>query len=111
MAWGERRVSAVAAWRRGASTGALALVGIAAVACATPGSPASNPEATPASPGASDTAPPPEGSATGGSAGEVSFGEDIELAVGASASITETAVTFTLAAASGPAAGCNDCPN
>ena len=92
--------------------GAIAL--LVAIAC-TPGS--TSPRLSPSaagSPGASSFASPTMSSnlpAASGPVEAVSLGDAVELAVGDRASITDTNVTFALLAATGPGAGCNDCPN
>ena len=82
-------------------------------ACASAASSASSVPSVPAtaiaaaSTNATATATPP-GS---GSPVNVSSGKSIELSVGGSATVDGTGVAFEVIRASGPAAGCNDCPN
>jgi len=91
----------------------LAVAGLIVGACASTGSSASSVPSVPATPiaGASTTATATATPAGSGSPVTVASGESIELSVGGSATVDGTGVTFEVIQASGPAAGCNDCPN
>ena len=92
------------------SLGLLSSAGAACVA-PDPGVSASPPTAASATPSGSALASVTPGASDAASPIPVAPGEEVELAVGDSAIVDGTDVTFTLLEATGPAAGCNDCPN
>ena len=92
------------------SLGLLSSVGAACVA-PDPGVSASPPTAASATPIGSALASVTPGASAAASPIPVAPGEEVELADGGSATVEGSDTTFTLLEATGPAAGCSDCPN
>ena len=101
-------------WIARLGTVALAVAASAAISACGPATGSSS--LPPRSPAAAtpNASPPSETGRPSNRPGDdvaVALGDQVDLEVGDRASIDATEVTFELLAASGPGAGCNDCPN